>query len=343
MTGRSDYVTWYAPSAGRAVRRLTRALRALARHALELRGAMWHYQAGSEALSRALYAAEADVERLREERDEALAGSDRMHVRAAEFLSAHYASVAAADAAGMRARHAERERDEARIGWDGALDLAARLRTADVTARAEQAERERDEALAHELHIAQAVGIVHSPGTGDEHPGPRDAVLRAVCEASIAAAREAERRSRGRDDTTWCPHCGPHVAIDEDGACRCGADAHGDGADEAVTALGVVEDLRTLLGGVPDVLLAVRDALAERDAALVRVAAAEDEASALRAALREALDGWDALVEDAHVDSRDDHATIGRLRKLLPACAACPGRSACACPPGEMREGSVAP
>jgi uncharacterized Zn finger protein (UPF0148 family) len=33
---------------------------------------------------------------------------------------------------------------------------------------------------------------------------------------------------------TWCPQCGPDVHIDEDGCCAmCGADAAGDGVDEA--------------------------------------------------------------------------------------------------------------
>ena len=44
---------------------------------------------------------------------------------------------------------------------------------------------------------------------------------------------------------TWCPQCGPHAWVDEDGCCRsCGADAMGDGADEALAALKAVGDLR---------------------------------------------------------------------------------------------------
>lgn len=85
----------------------------------------------------------------------------------------------------------------------------------------------------------------------------------------------------------------------------------------------------------------------ERDAALARAEQAERERDEARAALSEALDGWEALAEDTSVCSRDDYASIARLRKLLgadvPACPTCPGRAACACPPGEMCEGSVAP
>lgn len=38
---------------------------------------------------------------------------------------------------------------------------------------------------------------------------------------------------------TWCPQCGPHVAVDEDGCCAtCGATATGPGADRALDVLG---------------------------------------------------------------------------------------------------------
>ncbi len=314
-------------SPGRAVGRLTRALRALARHALELRGA--------------LDDARSDVERLREERDAA-------YEQVTSFASLEHQTYCRAedatrdrDAALARAEQAEGALASVRAAaldaspvemWSDAIDTATLVRTiatqradavaalmrplgcgecgapcsppldvrcatcgvvgppeyAQQVARAEQAEGALREALDHELHIAQAVGIVHSPSMGEEHPGPRDAVLRAVCEGSIALAREAERRARGRDDTTWCPHCGPHVDIDEDGTCACGADAHGDGADEAVTALGMVEDLRATLARYSRALRALarhakrtRASLRESEALLrwLRARAAEADRS----------------------------------------------------------------
>jgi hypothetical protein len=44
------------------------------------------------------------------------------------------------------------------------------------------------------------------------------------------------------EPATWCPQCGPRVAVDEDGCCAsCGADAMGPGADQALAALRVAE------------------------------------------------------------------------------------------------------
>lgn len=41
---------------------------------------------------------------------------------------------------------------------------------------------------------------------------------------------------------SWCPSCGPDVAIDEDGCCAmCGADAVGEGADYAGSLLQIVQ------------------------------------------------------------------------------------------------------
>ena len=40
--------------------------------------------------------------------------------------------------------------------------------------------------------------------------------------------------SAGLSAATWCPQCGADVRVDEDGCCQgCGADAVGEGADEA--------------------------------------------------------------------------------------------------------------
>lgn len=39
----------------------------------------------------------------------------------------------------------------------------------------------------------------------------------------------------------WCPECGPQRMVDEDGCClSCGGNAIGDGADDAIRALGVL-------------------------------------------------------------------------------------------------------
>lgn len=49
-----------------------------------------------------------------------------------------------------------------------------------------------------------------------------------------AEAGEMSGESRG----SWCPECGPHVGVDEDGCCAsCGCQAHGKGADEALVAM----------------------------------------------------------------------------------------------------------
>lgn len=46
---------------------------------------------------------------------------------------------------------------------------------------------------------------------------------------------------------TWCPMCGPGVAVDEDGCCTsCGSTAMGEGADEALEALAEVGHRRSL-------------------------------------------------------------------------------------------------
>lgn len=42
---------------------------------------------------------------------------------------------------------------------------------------------------------------------------------------------------------TWCPRCGPRVAVDEDGCCAlCGSDATGPGSDQALAAIASVVD-----------------------------------------------------------------------------------------------------
>lgn len=75
----------------------------------------------------------------------------------------------------------------------------------------------------------------------DTHPEPRPDLFHALTPAGTrpAAAREGTAM-------TWCPQCGPAVAVDEDGCCAiCGADAMGPGAAAACRVLTEVEYLRT--------------------------------------------------------------------------------------------------
>jgi len=50
---------------------------------------------------------------------------------------------------------------------------------------------------------------------------------------------------------TWCPQCGPHAVIDEDGCCLiCGSDAVGDGADKAVALAERVKELEGIINAL---------------------------------------------------------------------------------------------
>lgn len=54
---------------------------------------------------------------------------------------------------------------------------------------------------------------------------------------------------------TWCPQCGPRVAVDEDGCCQtCGATAMGEGADAALAAEARAERAEAALGRVREVV-----------------------------------------------------------------------------------------
>lgn len=57
--------------------------------------------------------------------------------------------------------------------------------------------------------------------------------------------REHELKCWPEPFATWCPQCGPRVAVDEDGCCAsCGADATGEGADRAIAAVAELERIR---------------------------------------------------------------------------------------------------
>jgi len=50
---------------------------------------------------------------------------------------------------------------------------------------------------------------------------------------------------------TWCPQCGPHAVIDEDGCCLiCGSDAVGDGADKAVALIERIKELEGIINAL---------------------------------------------------------------------------------------------
>lgn len=74
-----------------------------------------------------------------------------------------------------------------------------------------------------------------------------DPETRAIWETAQRAKAEVASWpawKRGEGIATWCPQCGPRVAIDEDGCCAsCGATAVGDGVDRALAAMLKVGDL----------------------------------------------------------------------------------------------------
>jgi hypothetical protein len=109
-------------------------------------------------------------------------------------------------------------------------------------------------ALTEALDLADEATRV--PEADDErHRAIRDRVQEIRFEASAreSAADLARLRSLAdqpeppgvSEPATWCPQCGPRVAVDEDGCCAsCGADATGDGADRAGAALAELDRIR---------------------------------------------------------------------------------------------------
>lgn len=52
-------------------------------------------------------------------------------------------------------------------------------------------------------------------------------------------------------DQSWCPQCGPHVQMDEDGCCQtCSADAVGPGAWQALDALRERDEARARISRI---------------------------------------------------------------------------------------------
>lgn len=79
--------------------------------------------------------------------------------------------------------------------------------------------------------------------------------------ASLESASEVVARQTGGAEWiplgSWCPLCGPEVAVDEDGCCAmCGATAMGLGADAALAlyraAKGLIDDVRKARSGHED-------------------------------------------------------------------------------------------
>jgi len=116
----------------------------------------------------------------------------------------------------------------------------------------------------------------------------------AECRAKLAAAAPQE-----------CPECGPHVTVDEDGCCAtCGADTVPVDLRAklaaAETRLSIHENLTAL-----EAENAMRD---ERDAALAKLAQAEQERDDMLSSLRSA--------------EQDGRATVGHMGTLMIAAAA---------------------
>lgn len=128
--------------------------------------------------------------------------------------------------------------------------------------------------------------------------------------AELAALKEDRRVARGLPVATWCPCCGYGVAVDEDGCCgACGADATGEGADDALRARTSASGFRVIaLHELEDQLAELRERLCrtqetrddaiqanwrlkkERDAALEAAGRARKEAAELREERDAALD-----------------------------------------------------
>lgn len=69
------------------------------------------------------------------------------------------------------------------------------------------------------------------------NPDPRDARIAAL-EGEVLRLNEALnsiKLDRESSDVTWCPQCGPHVIVDDEGLCEmCGATSVGAGSARAV-------------------------------------------------------------------------------------------------------------
>jgi hypothetical protein len=89
------------------------------------------------------------------------------------------------------------------------------------------------------------VGVEHGQQSDANSEWFRDATLvepapKAHPVRDLPAAPESGPLSApSTDPVGWCPQCGPVTRVDEDGCCAgCGADAHGEGAEQALDLLG---------------------------------------------------------------------------------------------------------